>query len=171
MILSRHFPSLAPPDLADALVSNPGDAERIGITPIFLAGWTISLLGNLLRFWCYRSLGRLFTFDLTVRNKHELITTGPYAVVRHPSYLGTAMVAAGNMIMFFGSGSWWKETNVIETTGGKILTAAYAVTWAGITGALWARMNREDAVLRNEFGANWEAWSRKTPHKLIPFIY
>ncbi|KAG2123421.1 hypothetical protein DEU56DRAFT_745450, partial [Suillus clintonianus] len=29
----------------------------------------------------------LFTFKLSVRTNHRLVTTGPYAIVRHPSYM------------------------------------------------------------------------------------
>ncbi|KAG1813694.1 uncharacterized protein BJ212DRAFT_1275182 [Suillus subaureus] len=37
-----------------------------------------------------------FTFHLSVRNEHTLVTTGPYSVVCHPSYLGALSQSIGN---------------------------------------------------------------------------
>ncbi|GAW00659.1 ICMT-domain-containing protein [Lentinula edodes] len=37
---------------------------------------------------CYRTLGQLFVFELRIQKDHRLITEGPYAYVRHPSYTG-----------------------------------------------------------------------------------
>ena len=171
LILARHFPSLDSFDVASALLSHPDEADRIQATPVFLAGVALSLSGALLRLWCYRSLGRLFTFDLSVRKDHELITTGPYAIVRHPSYLGSAMISVGNLLIMFGPGSWWIESNVTATILGKVFSTAYVAMWMGVTTMLFARIDREDAVLRKEFGASWEAWAQRTPYKAIPFIY
>ncbi|KAG1779990.1 hypothetical protein EV702DRAFT_1266900 [Suillus placidus] len=57
--------------------------------------------GGFLRWWCFCTLGRFFTFKLSVRQEHKLVTTGPYAVrvVRHPSYAGTLLRSMG-MLMF-----------------------------------------------------------------------
>lgn len=43
-------------------------------------------IGGAIRIACYRELGRLFTYELTIREKHRLVTSGPYSIVRHPSY-------------------------------------------------------------------------------------
>lgn len=56
------------------------------------AGVAVCLAGAAGRLWCYRTLGRLFTFDLAIRPRHALVTSGPYRYARHPSY--TALVAA-----------------------------------------------------------------------------
>lgn len=59
------------------------DASRIRITPIFLVGWFFALSGGLIRLASYRALGKLFTFELSIRKDHKLITSGPYSMVRY----------------------------------------------------------------------------------------
>lgn len=44
---------------------------------------------------CYCELGNLFTFEVSIRNDHKLIQSGPYHTVRHPGYLGVLLSVAG----------------------------------------------------------------------------
>lgn len=53
---------------------------------VLVVGVLSTVLGGILRKWCYDALGKLFTFERSIMPKHELITDGPYAWVRHPSY-------------------------------------------------------------------------------------
>jgi len=41
----------------------------------------------------------MFTFEMSIRKNHKLITSGPYAIVRHPSYVGVILVASGLMLI------------------------------------------------------------------------
>ncbi|KAF9231525.1 hypothetical protein BU15DRAFT_17935, partial [Melanogaster broomeanus] len=43
---------------------------------LFVLAGISSLLGGLLRFTCYRMLGQSFTFQLSIRSSHALVTTG-----------------------------------------------------------------------------------------------
>ena len=52
-------------------------------------------LGGYIRWACYRALGRLFTFEMSIRDNHELVTDGPYGWVRHPAYTGILLIVAG----------------------------------------------------------------------------
>ena len=58
--------------------------------------------GAFLRLWSYHTLGELFTFEVVVRPDHKLITSGPHAYVRHPSYTGVALLLLGVQLMQFG---------------------------------------------------------------------
>ncbi|THH04358.1 hypothetical protein EW146_g10201 [Bondarzewia mesenterica] len=49
---------------------------------LFILGAASALAGALLRKWCYDTLGRLFTFEISIMPGHELVTSGPYAWVR-----------------------------------------------------------------------------------------
>lgn len=42
----------------------------------------------LVRLASYHSLGQLFTFELSIQDKHKLVTSGPYNIVRHPRSVG-----------------------------------------------------------------------------------
>lgn len=44
--------------------------------------------GVLLRWWAIHTLGKFFTVDVAVHHEHRLVTEGPYAWIRHPSYTG-----------------------------------------------------------------------------------
>ena len=55
----------------------------------------MTALGGYIRWACYRALGRLFTFEMSIRDNHELVTDGPYGWVRHPAYTGILLIVAG----------------------------------------------------------------------------
>ncbi|KAI0647934.1 hypothetical protein C8Q79DRAFT_999456 [Trametes meyenii] len=146
--------------------------DRIRITPAFTLGWVLMMGGGLLRVLCYRTLGNQFTFEITIRKGHRLVTNGPYSVVRHPSYTALTLVVLGNFMCFFASGSWVRECDIMDTLIGKLFVAA----WAGEmlhppAVMIWARVEAEDKLLRNEFGGEWEAWAKNTPYVLIPGVY
>src|SRR6266511_1437639 len=61
-----------------------GSANSIQMTKWFLIGTFMTAFGGYIRWSCYRALGRLFTFEMSIRDEHELVTQGPYAWVRHP---------------------------------------------------------------------------------------
>lgn len=72
-----------------------GSADNIRPTYLFFLGAFMISLGGYLRFICFRALGRLFTFEMSIRDEHELITDGPYSIVRHPSYTGAVLTLIG----------------------------------------------------------------------------
>jgi protein-S-isoprenylcysteine O-methyltransferase len=64
---------------------------------MFAVGVLLILLGSLLRRYCWRTLGQYFTGDVRARSDQPVIRTGPYSLVRHPSY-------TAGMMMFIGIG-------------------------------------------------------------------
>src|SRR5437870_11806939 len=72
--------------------------------PMFAVGVSLILLGSLLRRYCWRTLGEYFTGDVRARAEQPVIRSGPYSLVRHPSY-------TAGMMMFIGIGvalgSWF----------------------------------------------------------------
>ncbi|KAL9932586.1 hypothetical protein V8E36_008703 [Tilletia maclaganii] len=61
--------------------------------------WIVAGIGGALRIWCYRELRHFFTFTLAVLDGHKVISSGPYAYVRHPSYTGLFLVATGLIML------------------------------------------------------------------------
>jgi protein-S-isoprenylcysteine O-methyltransferase Ste14 len=92
-------------------------ASKLRITPTFLVEWFFALFGGIIRLACYRTLGNLFTFELSIRKNHKLITSGPYAVVRHPSYTGLIMAVLGYSLCQLSSGSWLRECSGLSLDG------------------------------------------------------
>ena len=62
----------------------------------------MAIFGGIIRHMCYQSMGAMFTVERSIRNDHVLIKSGPYAIVRHPSYTGLLVVFIG-MILIHGT--------------------------------------------------------------------
>lgn len=113
-------------------------------------GLVLGALGLGLVFWSGLSLGRFYSQELTLQEGHRLITRGAYRVVRHPRYLGIFIMGTGLSLLF-------------RSRIGLGLTAlAMAV--------VLFRIRDEEAVMHREFGAEWEAYCRKS-RKLVPLIW
>ena len=56
-------------------------------------------LGLILRTWAVVSLGRWFTWNVTVQPRQTLVTDGPYRLVRHPSYMGAWLMFVGSCVL------------------------------------------------------------------------
>lgn len=59
----------------------------VGLLP-FWVGAAVTLAGLLFAVWARAHLGRNWSRSVTIKQDHEMITSGPYAVVRHPIYTG-----------------------------------------------------------------------------------
>ncbi|KII86593.1 hypothetical protein PLICRDRAFT_55516 [Plicaturopsis crispa FD-325 SS-3] len=149
----------------------PHAHSRIHITPLFVFGSLLTLAGGLIRFLCYRTLGRFFTFELSIRSNHRLVKSGPYSLVRHPGYTGTIFTLSGALCCHGTSGSWIRECGILETTAGQIVASVWVVAVLSIMGSLFLRMPKEDEMLKKEFGKEWEQWRRDVRYRLIPGVY
>ena len=90
------------------------------------------------------ALGKQWSVTARVLTTHQLITTGPYAIVRHPIY--TAML--GLML----------STGIALTTWPALAMACVF----NLTGILW-RVRIEERLLREAFGAEHEAYVARVP--------
>jgi len=117
------------------------------------AGFTIAgfALGLALRAWSIALLGRFFTVDVAIRHDHALMTSGPYAWVRHPSYSGLLLMFAALGVAF--------ENH-----------ASIVVLLVPIGFALARRIAVEEHALAAAFGEAWTAYAGRT-RRLIPFVY
>ncbi len=105
--------------------------------------------GGALRIWPVFVLGRRFSGLVAIQPGHTLVTTGIYSVIRHPSYLGLLVNLLG-WALAFRSGI------------GVLLTAL-------IIPPLLARIRAEEAMLREQFGAEYDTYCAVTP-RLIPSV-
>ena len=122
----------------------PRDGALAWVGLAFLA------LGALLGVWAMRTLSGYYTMRLNVRSGQALVTTGPYAVVRNPGYLG-------NILALLGVGL------ALSSLVGIFLTLVAAV-------GLAIRIRREERMLLAEFGEHFRAYARRT-HRLVPLVY
>jgi protein-S-isoprenylcysteine O-methyltransferase Ste14 len=65
-----------------------------------VAGLGVWVAGGLLVLWAGRALGRFMMIQIAVTSDHELITIGPYARIRHPTYTGAIFLTMGIALVF-----------------------------------------------------------------------
>ncbi|KIY45177.1 hypothetical protein FISHEDRAFT_76851 [Fistulina hepatica ATCC 64428] len=154
--------------LASMLTFESGSLAAIRITPLFLFGVFLNVTGTLLRVRCYSELGPQFTFELSLFDDHFLV--GPYAVVRHPSYTALIVTIIGHFCSI-ASGSWVAESGVMRTAIGRALAMFWSGTLGGVILSLILRIPREDNMLQEHFGNEWDTWATMVPYRLIPGVY
>jgi len=115
----------------------------------FWSGAAITAGGLLFSVWGRRHLGKNWSQAFTLKEGHELITTGPYALVRHPIYTGLLLGFIGCAV---ARGEW----------RGLLAVALVFV-------ALWHKLGLEEKWMRVQFGASYETYSRHVA-ALVPYI-
>jgi protein-S-isoprenylcysteine O-methyltransferase Ste14 len=120
-----------------------GDAVRY-------LGLALFVGGCLLRVGAVFVLGRLFSGLVAIQEGHELVTTGLYRIIRHPSYLGLLLGLFGWALVF-------------RSAIGLVLSLF-------LVPPLIARMDSEEALLESEFGARYADYRRRT-WRLLPLVY
>ncbi|KAI0045956.1 hypothetical protein FA95DRAFT_1560647 [Auriscalpium vulgare] len=149
------------------------EGSRLRITSGAASGLLLLVFGTLLRKSAYNALGSLFTFALSLRppGQHALVTCGPYAYVRHPSYTGAVLCALGLCMCLFSPGGLLVELGWLDTQLGRWAMGA----WVGVSIlATWAVVRRaavEDAVLKERFGKEWEDWASVVRWRVCPGVW
>jgi protein-S-isoprenylcysteine O-methyltransferase Ste14 len=100
--------------------------------------------------WARVTLGSNWSGTVTIKENHELITTGPYAIVRHPIYTGMLVMLLGVAIL----------------TGHAIVFGFVTV----MTVAMWVKSLTEEGMMTKEFPDAYPAY-RKRVRALVPYIF
>jgi protein-S-isoprenylcysteine O-methyltransferase Ste14 len=80
--------------LAKLLVGRDAAIAPDSLRTVFAgAGVVLAWAAVAFAIWAKLTLGRWFSVSFAIKPHHELVTLGPYAIVRHPMY--TALVALG----------------------------------------------------------------------------
>ena len=114
-----------------------------------LCGSALVIVGLLFSVWARIHLGRNWSGRVTLKEKHELIRTGPYALVRHPIYTGLLLAILG--------------------------TAWVVGEWRGILAFLlmiasyWRKLRVEERLMLETFGEAYRRYRERTA-ALVPFL-
>ncbi|KAH9836298.1 uncharacterized protein C8Q71DRAFT_708473 [Rhodofomes roseus] len=155
-----------------ALVPGPQSlTRRIACTGAFLASWAVGTLGAAVRYQCYQTMGRFFTFEVSIRDGHQIVQDGWYGIVRHPSYISGAFSLVGLGLMHAVAGSWMRECGVLQTPVGKTLVGIYAGLTVYVTLSMAWRSREEDRILKEQFGEQWEEYAGKVRWRWIPYVF
>jgi protein-S-isoprenylcysteine O-methyltransferase Ste14 len=116
---------------------------------VALAGDLMVLLGWLAIFFVFKANSfASATIELTPGQK--IISTGPYALVRHPMYAGGLLMLVGMPIAL---GSWW----------GLLVIAAM------MPALIWRLFEEEKFLARNLAG--YVAYQRTVPYRMVPLVW
>jgi len=123
--------------------SVPGPARII-------ASMVLAPVGTVFGWLAVRHLGKQLRILAGLYADHELIRTGPYAVVRHPVYASLFLMMLATGLLF----ARW-----------PLLLLSIALYIAGTE----IRIHAEEGLLRTRFGEHFEDYRRKVP-AYLPFV-
>jgi protein-S-isoprenylcysteine O-methyltransferase Ste14 len=118
------------------------EASHWGGCLLVFAGLSVSV-------WARVHLGRNWSGRISVKENHQLIQTGPYAIVRHPIYSGLLLAIVG--------------------------TALAQGEWRGVLAALlmlisfWRKLTVEERWMLDAFGNQYQRYREHT-WALIPYL-
>src|ERR1700726_1680370 len=112
-------------------------------------GVALCIAGLAFCVWARFTLGRNWSGVVTFKGGHELITQGPYAIVRHPIYTGLlAMIVATVIVLGHVAG----------------IIALPLVFWG-----LWIKLRYEEKLMLQKFPDEYAAYQQRV-RRLIPFV-
>jgi protein-S-isoprenylcysteine O-methyltransferase Ste14 len=116
---------------------------------VSIIGVVLCAAGMALLVWARVVLGRNWSQIVSIKEGHELVTSGPYRTVRHPMYTGGIIACIGSAIV--GGGAW--------------------IFLLAILGALFLwRVGAEDKLMAEQFPKEFPDYKRRTK-ALIPFVW
>jgi len=74
--------------------------DQSNVDSVTIIGLILLVIGICFRVWSINVLGKNFTATVKITEEHELIKTGPYKIIRHPSYLGAFIAIIGCPVFF-----------------------------------------------------------------------
>jgi len=117
--------------------------------PVALAGDALVLLGWLAIFFVFKE-NTFTSATIELAPDHKVISTGPYALVRHPMYAGALVMLVGIPIAL---GSWWGLLVIVAMTPALI----------------WRMFDEENFLARNLPG--YVEYQRRVRYRLIPQVW
>lgn len=99
----------------------------------------------------HKALGRNWSITLEIRDRHELVSNGPYAFVRHPMYTSFLLMGIGQAFLL---PNW---------VGGLAGLVGFAILF-------FLRVDEEERMMMETFGPQYRAYMEKTK-RIIPYIY
>jgi len=127
-----------------------GSSEASMALPLALSGCLVALAGAALLLRSRAELGPAWSFVPKADQGMDLVTTGPYRLVRHPIYLGFALLVTGQGLAF---GSW----------------PALMIVLSGVVPTFVWRARAEEKLLSRTFGEPYAAYQQRTK-MIIPYL-
>lgn len=121
-------------------------AHATGVLAV--CGAAFCILGIALAIWARVHLGRNWSPAPALKEEHELVTTGPYALVRHPIYTGI----------------------MVATLGSTIANPVWLIIFFIITAMFVWRVHVEENLMLKQFPNQYPEYQKRT-WALIPYVW
>jgi protein-S-isoprenylcysteine O-methyltransferase Ste14 len=112
------------------------------------AGAFVCVAGLVIAIWARWTLGSNWSSNVTFKEGHQLVKTGPYRFVRHPIYTGALVMCSAQGIQF-GRLHFW-------------------LGWLIVFIGLWIKLKQEESVMLRHFPEY--ADYRKQVKAIVPFV-
>ena len=116
---------------------------------VLAMGAAICLFGLFVTLWARWTLAGNWSSDVTFKQGHELVKTGPYRFVRHPIYTGLLVMALGTAISAGQLRCW----------------LSIAVVGLGF----WIKLKQEERLMLRHFPNEYPAYQKQVK-ALVPFV-
>jgi protein-S-isoprenylcysteine O-methyltransferase Ste14 len=118
---------------------------------VFFIGLAIMLTGMLLRYWAVTTLGAAFRTTIETDNDQKVVSSGPYRLIRHPSYCGWLLICFGYGI-------------AVQNWLSLLVAVLLPLT------ALLYRIHLEEKALAASLGPEYTEYQKRTK-KLLPWVW
>jgi protein-S-isoprenylcysteine O-methyltransferase Ste14 len=132
---------LLPPPMNFVLIPHTDLARLIGVV--------ICVYGLFVTIWARWMLAGNWSSDVTFKQGHDLVQTGPYRFVRHPIYTGLLVMSLGTAVEIGRLHCW------------------LSIVLTGI--GFWIKLSQEERLLLRHFPDDYPAY-QKQAKALVPFV-
>ena len=114
-----------------------------------IIGLLFCIVGASIACWSRYLLGKNWSVSVQKKEDHELISKGPYSIVRHPIYTGLILLFFGNAI-------------IVGDYRGLLAVVIVSISF-------WLKLMKEEKWLEEVFGSKYMEYKSKTK-ALIPML-
>lgn len=123
-------------------------------SPISIFLVILQNLGMYFRFTAMKTLGDFFTPGLRTKESQKVLDVGPYAIVRHPGYLG-------NFLTLIPCGLAVSPHPVVLV----VCVAIFYFAWSNRIAL------EENMMLTSALGEQYKAYQKRVPYKILPYVF
>jgi protein-S-isoprenylcysteine O-methyltransferase Ste14 len=116
-----------------------------------LTGIIFLISGTIFRLYAINVLGKYFSSTVQIKEEHQIITSGPYRFLRHPSYTGAYIAMLGSAIFLHS-------------------IIGILVFGIGMLFVYQLRIKTEEQTLTNQFGVAYKLYASRT-YKMFPLVW
>ena len=118
---------------------------------LIITGALLLIAGTVFRLYAIRILGKYFTATVQIKDEHRIIKTGPYKLLRHPSYTGAYISMVGTALF-------------LHSISGILIFGI------GMLFIYHLRIKTEENTLMQNFGVEYLVYKKST-WKMFPYLW